>query len=83
MLDGETLVFVEVRYRAREDSHGSAEASVNSAKRRRIVHAARWYLLRHPQHAHRPARFDVLCLAGPLPLAALFPRWHRNAFEAE
>jgi len=83
MLDGETLVFVEVRYRKKEDRHGTAEATITAHKRARIVQAARWFLLRHPQHAHRPARFDVVCLTGPLALSGCFPRWHRNAFGVD
>ena len=45
-----TLVFVEVRSRA-QASHGGAGASIGAAKRRRIVLAARHYLLRWPSTA--------------------------------
>ena len=43
---GGTLVFVEVRARA-GTTHGGAAASVGAVKQRRIVLAARHYLLRH------------------------------------
>lgn len=68
-----TLVFVEVRKRVGA-SHGGAAASVGTTKRRRIVLAARHYLLRMN---HTPAcRFDVVAIDG----AAL--EWIRGAFDA-
>ena len=52
-----TLVFVEVRQRASR-SHGGAAGSITGVKQRRIVFAARHYLLtlRTPP----PCRFDVV-----------------------
>jgi putative endonuclease len=52
-----TTVFVEVRSRA-DARHGGAAASVGFAKQRRIVFAARHYLLR--QDRTPPCRFDVV-----------------------
>lgn len=52
-----TTVFVEVRSRA-DARHGGAAASVGFAKQRRIVFAARQYLLR--QDRTPPCRFDVV-----------------------
>lgn len=57
--EGEELVIAEVRYRGRED-FGKAIASVNFAKRRRIIAATRYFLVTHPEHAERPVRFDVI-----------------------
>ena len=57
--DGETLVFVEVRLRSRED-FGGAGASVTAKKRERLVAAALAYLAglgREP-----PCRFDAILL---------------------
>ena len=54
-----THVFVEVRSRA-DALHGGAAASVGLAKRRRIVFAARHYLMRLPTTP--PCRFDVLAV---------------------
>ncbi len=68
-----TLVFVEVRARA-SDAQGGAAASVGAAKRRRIVFAARHYLLRLP--APPPCRFDVVLLE-PQGL-----QWLQGAFDA-
>lgn len=56
-----TLVFVEVRSRA-VGTHGGAAASVGALKQRRIVLAARHYLLRH--RSPPPCRFDVVAIDG-------------------
>jgi putative endonuclease len=69
-----TLVFVEVRQRARSD-FGGAAASVGWGKQRRLVFAARHYLMRLP--APPPCRFDVIGMeeGGSI-------RWMRAAFDA-
>jgi len=68
-----TLVFVEVRSRATA-SHGGAAASVGATKQRRIVLAARHYLMRWSSPP--PCRFDVVAIdAGHV-------EWLRGAFEA-
>ena len=68
-----TLVFVEVRQR-RSASHGGAGASVNSTKQRRIVFAARHYLMR--LRTPPPCRFDVVLLeSGGI-------EWLQAAFDA-
>ncbi len=59
-VDG-TTVFVEVRSRA-SDAHGGAGASVSYTKRRRIVFAARHYLL--GLRDVPPCRFDVVLLGA-------------------
>jgi putative endonuclease len=68
-----THVFVEVRARGKA-GHGGAAASVGTVKRRRIVLAARHFLmhLREPP----PCRFDVVVIdAGAI-------EWLRAAFDA-
>ena len=72
-----TLVFVEVRQRSRRD-FGGAGASVGGIKQRRIVLAARHYLLRLTSPP--PCRFDVLLFDGALHEAE--PTWLRAAFDA-
>lgn len=59
MQDHATLVFVEVRSRAK-GRFGGAAASVTSAKQRRLVLAAQAYLKRFP--AVPPCRFDVIAI---------------------
>jgi putative endonuclease len=76
----EVLLIVEVRTRS-SDAFGGAAASVNAAKRRRIVRAARQLLQRHRDLARLRARFDVIVVRDP---SAAQPRveWLRGAFEA-
>ena len=59
MLDGATLVLVEVRYRSMRDFGGPA-ASVTWRKQRRIISAARHLLLTRAELRRYPARFDVV-----------------------
>ncbi|HSW16040.1 MAG TPA: YraN family protein [Ramlibacter sp.] len=68
-----TLVFVEVRRRA-GPGFGGAAGSVSATKRRRIIFAARHYLMRLPSPP--PCRFDVLAIEGD----AL--QWLQAAFDA-
>lgn len=56
-----TLVFVEVRQRAGA-AHGSGADSVGVAKQRRVIYAARHYLMR--MRSIPPCRFDVVSVDG-------------------
>ncbi|SMF52538.1 putative endonuclease [Trinickia caryophylli] len=71
-----TLVFVEVRARA-DQRYGGAAASVSVAKRRRIVHAAKWFLVARGG-AGSACRFDVVVFDG-----GKSPVWLRDAFRAD
>lgn len=69
-----TCVFVEVRQR-KTASHGGAAASVSAVKQRRIVFAARHYLMR--LRSLPPCRFDVVAVdAGVID-------WLQGAFDAD
>ena len=68
-----TLVFVEVRAR-RDARFGGAAASIDVAKRRRIVFAAMHYLRRAASPP--PCRFDVVAVDGER------IEWLRAAFDA-
>ncbi|WCM93695.1 YraN family protein [Acidovorax sp. NCPPB 2350] len=68
-----TLVFVEVRSRA-GGAFGGAAASIGVAKQRRIVFAARHYLMRLPSPP--PCRFDAVLVEGTQ------VQWLRAAFDA-
>jgi putative endonuclease len=69
-----TCVFVEVRRRA-SSSHGGAAASVSWTKQKRIVFAARHYLMR--LRTLPPCRFDVVAVqADGL-------EWLVGAFDAD
>ena len=69
-----TLVFVEVRLRSRSD-RGGAGASITATKRRRIVLAARHFLLRC--RSMPPCRFDAVLIDGPEGEL----QWLRAAFD--
>jgi putative endonuclease len=75
-----TLVFVEVRQRSRA-SHGGAAASISAVKQRRIVFAARHYLMRFASAP--PCRFDVVLVDGALTTRHLARiEWLAGAFDA-
>ena len=62
MRDGETIVFVEVRYRSNPDFGGGAE-SVTAGKQKRVVATAMHYLQHTQRHASPPCRFDVIAVS--------------------
>ena len=62
MLDGQTLVLVEVRYRS-GNSYGGAAASVDWEKQRKLVRAAEHLLMKRADLRRYPARFDVMALS--------------------
>ena len=70
-----TLVFIEVRQRASQ-SHGGAGASISAVKQKRIVFAARHFLLR--LGSEPPCRFDVVLIDGTSGQID----WLRAAFDA-
>ena len=75
-----TLVFIEVRQRASQ-SHGGAGASISAVKQKRIVFAARHYLMRYKTLP--PCRFDVVLIHGGLGVGAQPTiEWLRSAFDA-
>jgi len=79
MLDGESLVFVEVRYRS-NPHFGTGADSVTVEKQRRVAQAARCFLQREKQHAWRPCRFDVVSVKREQGRPVM--NWIRAAFEA-
>ena len=77
---GDTVVFVEVRFRAGA-SFGGGAASVDARKRGRLVTAAQDFLARHPAHAASPCRFDVVAAAGDPGDPRM--EWLRDAFRSD
>ena len=61
MLDGDCLVFVEVKLRARGRKNDGVSA-VTMSKQRRLIRAARSYLGQHPTEL--PVRFDIVEITG-------------------
>jgi putative endonuclease len=78
LLDGNTVVFVEVRHRLRA-SHGSAAASVTSSKQEKLIRTAELWLAAHTKYAQCTCRFDVVTYDGPEDQATM--EWLRSAFE--
>jgi len=79
MRDGDSLVFVEVRYR-QQSSFGHAAETVTHAKQSRIIHCARYYMTVH-QNWDMPTRFDVVAIEGrPDDLKI---EWFANAFLSD
>ena len=80
MLDGRTIVFVEVKTRQSQEAGHPAEA-VDATKQRRLTRLAVTFLKRHGLLEY-PARFDVVAVTWPggrgRPQIEHFP----NAFDA-
>lgn len=79
-LDGNVLVFVEVRSTETPDPTRPA-ASVDMAKQRRLTELALHYLQAN-RLLGRPARFDVLAIAWPAGQARPAVMHYRDAFPA-
>ena len=79
-LDGDCIIFVEVRSTETADAARPAE-SVNPAKQRRLTNLALHFLKRH-YLLGRPARFDVLAVSWPANQRKPDVVHHPNAFEA-
>ena len=74
MRNGQTLVFVEVRYRS-HDYFGGVSASVTPAKQQKLRRAALCYLqAQRLNEAQQPCRFDLIAYEG------LELHWLQNAF---
>lgn len=78
MLDGDTVVFVEVRFRSHA-AWGGALESVDARKRGRLSAAAQQFLQAHPRWREHSCRFDVVAMS-PGKSAAAF-NWIQNAFD--
>lgn len=78
MLDGDTVVFVEVRYR-RHRGWGGAAASIDARKQEKVCAAAQVFLHQESRWANSPCRFDVVALDGEDQSSARLD-WIQNAF---
>jgi len=80
MLDRDTVVFVEVRYR-RHTAWGGAVESVDARKREKLILAATYFLQQESRWARHPCRFDVIAINAD-DTSPPRPNWIQNAFEA-
>ncbi|MDR1389053.1 MAG: YraN family protein [Treponema sp.] len=60
-LDGETLVFIEVKNWPIYEID-NLEYSITREKQRRIIETAKYFLCSHREYNERPVRFDVVFL---------------------
>jgi putative endonuclease len=81
MLDGQTLVFIEVRYR-RRPQFGSAAESVDRRKQQRICQAAARFLQQRPKFQQHPCRFDVIACRPDNSASTPAIDWIKQAFDA-
>lgn len=79
MLDSDTVVFVEVRYRLHA-SFGGALGSIDARKQEKLALAAEHFLQQEARWAKHPCRFDVIALQGR-GHAGQALEWLKNAFE--
>ena len=75
MLDGDILVFIEVRYR-NNANHGSPLESVTASKQKKLVIAAKHYLSENKLSGNTQTRFDVLGICSSE------YQWVQSAFSA-
>ena len=78
MRDGDTIAFVEVRFRSRTD-YGSGVESVDKRKQARLLSSAEHYLQRHATLLTE-CRFDVVSILHSSNTNHL--NWIKNAFSA-
>jgi len=79
MRHGDSLVFVEVRYR-RHLGFGRAAETVSTVKQGRIIRCAQFYIHRFG-YWNAPARFDVVCIEGADKHRQI--DWITDAFQVE
>ncbi len=80
-LDGNTVVFVEVKTRT-VPLRGTVLDSIDDNKQTRLSRAASSYLHRH-ELEKCPARFDVIAVTITSPHSSPQLQYLRNAFEAK
>jgi len=79
MLDADTVVFVEVRYR-RHSAWGGAVESVDARKREKLSRTAQLFLQQESRWAKYPCRFDVIAINADGQAPAHLD-WIQNAFD--
>ncbi len=82
MRDGETLCFVEVKYR-KNNAFGGTAYSVSAAKQNKIVRCALHYIARNPRYQQAAYRFDVVFIQADKWDSTEEFDWIKAAFETE
>ncbi|MCV6636755.1 YraN family protein [Candidatus Albibeggiatoa sp. nov. NOAA] len=78
MKHGRTLVFIEVRYRAR-DHFGTSAESIDERKQQRLYKTAEHYIQNCHDCEQLACRFDAVLISGRPPHSGI--EWIRNAFQ--
>ena len=81
MLEGDCLVFIEVRYR-RHSRFATAAESVDGMKQRKLIRTAAAYLANNPQYHALPVRFDVIAIED-IDTPRAHYEWIKGAFDAD
>lgn len=82
MLDGETLCFIEVKYR-NSPAFGGAAYSIPLSKQRKITQTAMAYVQQHRNFQRSALRFDALLMQADDSASGISIEWIANAFEAQ
>lgn len=77
MRDADSLVFVEVRYRANQ-RFGTAAETIFPGKMHRLRRTAEHFLQRHSRYTKLYSRFDVIGITGTLNTPQI--AWIKDAF---
>jgi len=77
MTEGNTLVFVEVKYRKNRD-FVSPEESVTRSKQVKIIKTSQYFLLQNKKYQKMNCRFDVVSVTGDKKDPEI--NWIKNAF---
>jgi putative endonuclease len=80
MLQGNVLVFVEVRYR-KGGKFGSALETVTWHKQQKLIKAAMYFLLLNKKYAALPCRFDVVSIMPAVDSGIENLQWVKDAFQ--
>lgn len=81
LLDGDTLCFIEVKYR-KSNAFGGVAYSIGLSKQRKIVHTAQHFIEHHSRFAGHGCRFDALFITPPTAgHSAEHIEWIKNAFS--
>ncbi|WEL41497.1 YraN family protein [Pseudomonas sp. CBSPBW29] len=79
MLDGDTVVFVEVRYR--KHAQWGCARQYRRRKRQKLILAAQFFLLKERRWADHPCRFDVVAIEST-PRGTADLNWLQDAFDS-
>lgn len=85
MLDNQSLVFVEVRYR-KNSQFGSGAESITISKQRKLIKTASYYLQQNPKTSQYATRFDVISMSPTVEQQSTSNEtkidWIKDAFQA-